>query len=178
MGVGIIGIGASVPFPRALADRIEKALGTDARILGMVELDEGSFNARRKQYDAEKLLSYLNGLWLSHWEEWGGCRAVLGVTSVDIFVEGMNFVFGLATLNGRSGVVSTARLDPIFYGEKRNDELVRERLVKEALHEFGHILGLHHCKNEQCVMSFSNSLAEVDRKGSAFCPECRKRLGR
>jgi len=44
--------------------------------------------------------------------------------------------------------------------------------VKEAVHEVGHTLGLAHCTNSSCVMFFSNSILDTDRKKSAFCEKC------
>lgn len=89
---------------------------------------------------------------------------VLGVTGVDLFSAGLNFVFGTAQIGGRGGVISINRL-----GE---DKILRERMVKEAVHEIGHILGLEHCPDENCVMHFSNSLSDTDRKAGWFCSSC------
>ncbi len=63
-----------------------------------------------------------------------------------------------------------------FYGLPSNPQLFKERALKEAIHELGHLLGLGHCPNPACVMFFSNSLGDTDRKGPGLCPECRRRL--
>jgi archaemetzincin len=47
------------------------------------------------------------------------------------------------------------------------------RIAKEVIHEVGHLEGLNHCPNEDCVMWFSNALWETDRKKTDFCPKCR-----
>jgi archaemetzincin len=49
------------------------------------------------------------------------------------------------------------------------------RTLKEANHELGHTFGLHHCENV-CVMKFSNSLADTDKKPAIFCDTCLKNL--
>src|SRR6059036_245355 len=58
------------------------------------------------------------------------------------------------------------------FGGQGEDKLV-ERAVKTAVHELGHTLGLgHHGANPQCVMFFSEKLADTDRKSRDFCRAC------
>ena len=99
---------------------------------------------------------------------------VLGVTGHDLYVPVLTFVFGEAQLDGPCAVVSMARLKEEFYGLPRRDELMRERLVKEAAHEIGHTFGLRHCADWRCVMSSSHGVERLDVKGSEFCAACRK----
>lgn len=103
---------------------------------------------------------------------------ILGVTGVDLTAPGLNFVFGLADPGGRAAVISLARLYPEFYGQPRDPRLFKARAVTEAVHELGHLMGLDHCPNPACVMAFSNSLADTDRKGPGFCEACREKLGK
>jgi len=95
-----------------------------------------------------------------------GGRLALGIVSADGYVEGLNFVFGLASPELKVATVYTKRL------ETPDETLYRARLLKEAMHELGHLLGLGHCDNPACVMSFSNSIADVDRKEARFCTNC------
>ncbi len=95
-------------------------------------------------------------------------------TSVDLFIPIFTFVFGLAKIGGRAAIISTHRLESRFYGLPENTDLLEERLHKETLHEFGHLLGLRHCANVQCVMAGSTSADELDVKSSEYCPQCRK----
>jgi archaemetzincin len=107
-----------------------------------------------------------------------GDELILGVTGVDLTAPGLNFVFGLADPEGRAAVISMARLYPEFYGQPRDPRLFKARAVTEAVHELGHLLGLGHCIDPACVMAFSNSLADTDRKGPGFCEACREKLGK
>ena len=98
---------------------------------------------------------------------------VLGVTEVDLYVPGLNFVFGEAQCPGKAAVISVYRLMPEFYGEPSDGRLFLERCVKEAVHEIGHTLGVRHCSNPSCVMHFSLHIGMTDRKRAQFCGRCR-----
>lgn len=123
-----------------------------------------AYNPSRGQYLARDLIKALPG------------GFTLGITDVDVYEEGFNFLFGLAVPRLGKAIVSLCRLDPRFYGEEFNESLFMERALKEALHEFGHLMGLPHCPDWNCLMHFSNSIIEVDIKGNFFCRECLKRL--
>jgi Predicted Zn-dependent proteases len=99
-----------------------------------------------------------------------GESVVLGLVAGDGYVEGLNFVFGLATPEISIATIYTSRL------ETGDSSVYRLRVLKEAMHEVGHLLGLGHCPNRRCVMSFSNSVLEVDSKEPWFCPVCVSKL--
>ncbi len=129
-----------------------------------------SFRPGRKQYDAEQLLRELRPFG-------GGGDLGIFIFREDLFAGELAFVFGLS--QGGNSILSTHRLDPRLYGEtdmKKAGALFRERLSKEAIHEVGHSLGMPHCGDRKCVMSFSNSIEEVDFKGREFCGDCQKAL--
>jgi archaemetzincin len=130
-----------------------------------------AYDAARGQYRSEHILYLAVGL-----REATGADAVLVVAGVDAYSDGLNFVFGEALLGRGAAVVYTPRLRPEFYGAPPSSELFTERLLKESMHELGHAFGLEHCPNPLCVMSFSNSIIEVDRKEAAYCPRCASRL--
>ena len=97
---------------------------------------------------------------------------LLAVTSVDLYVPVLTFVFGEAQLSGGCAVVSLHRLREEFYGLPAREELMRERLVKEAVHELGHTFGLRHCDDWRCVMTSSYGVERLDVKGAEFCFMC------
>ena len=76
---------------------------------------------------------------------------VLGVTDVDLAIPMLSFLFGQAQFDGPVAVVSLCRLHQEFYGLPRRRRLLRERTVKEVLHELGHTFGLVHCAEPTCA---------------------------
>jgi len=127
-----------------------------------------AYDQRRGQYTASEILSMLKSKG----------ELVLGVADVDLYAPGLNFVFGQAFPQAKTAIISLSRLRQEFYRLPSDEALFRERAIKEAVHEVGHLLGLGHCPDVKCVMAFSNSLADTDRKGSHFCARCAIRIGR
>lgn len=150
-----------------LAQDLSAALGWPVELRAALPLPRSAWNARRRQYVSTPLLDALPR---------GGGGRVLGVTEADLYVPGLNFVFGEAELGGQAAVISLARLREQFWGRPDCPALLRRRALTEAVHELGHTLGLGHCEDAGCVMHFSNTLADTDRKGPEFCPRCRKQV--
>lgn len=101
---------------------------------------------------------------------------MLGVTSVDLYAEGLTFVFGEADISSGVAIISLTRLRQEFYGLPPDSKLLTQRAVKEAIHETGHLYGLPHCRSKRCIMHFSKTLRDTDIKGPGFCDICRIRL--
>jgi archaemetzincin len=159
------------PLLSFLQEGLARELGAVVQMGGNLPLP-ASCSEGRRQYPGSPFLEALAATRIP------GDDMLLGVTGVDLYVPGLNFVFGLADPRSRCGLISLARLYPEFYGQPRNPALFKERALKEAIHELGHLWGLGHCPDPACIMFFSNSLTDTDRKGPGFCRLCRERLGK
>ena len=101
---------------------------------------------------------------------------IIGVTSLDLFIPILTFVFGQSLLDGPGAVVSTYRLRNEFYGLPSDEGLLVDRTLKEIVHELGHSFGLVHCPDYDCVMHPSSNVEGVDLKGAFFCQDCDRRV--
>lgn len=177
MKIGILRIG---PLDLHVLERVQENLSMvfpEAEfhlISKKLLVPQEAFDNLRKQYRSDMILSLVR----NYAEKIKTLTRVLGITDVDLFVPSLNFVFGEAECPGKVALISFWRLKPEFYNERSNFELFVERSTKEAVHELGHTFGLGHCANPFCVMYFSNSIFETDRKKSLFCNKCHLKVQR
>ncbi len=132
---------------------------------------DSALDISRKQYHSTAVLALL----LQQAD--AQSERLLGITPFDLFVPVLTFVFGQAQLNNRAAVFSTFRLHNEFYGLPRSGEQLKDRCLKEALHELGHTFGLRHCIEQPCVMNSSTYVEDIDLKPADFCLPCRNHLG-
>jgi len=124
-----------------------------------------AWGPRRAQYSADAILAQVDA---------GEAKYALAIADLDLYVPQLNFVFGLADRAAAHAIIALPRLRQSFYGLPDDTSLFCGRVVKEAVHELGHVQGLEHCRDRRCVMAFSNSLADTDYKGQEFCERCKK----
>jgi archaemetzincin len=154
---------------REVALALADAFRVPCQILGARLDPQFAFHSERQQYHSSELLRRLqdyasNGAW-----------RVLGVTSADLYIPILTFVFGEAQMGGPCAVVSAHRLAQEFYGLPPDPALLRDRLIKEGVHEIGHTLDLTHCEDYACVMAASHAVEWIDLKQAALCPNCQSR---
>ena len=125
-----------------------------------------AFHRERQQYHSSELLHAMQRyVGPDSWR-------VLGITPVDLYIPILTFVFGEAQMGGPCGLVSAHRLRQEFYGLPPDPDVLRNRLLKEAVHELGHTLDLTHCTDYQCAMAPSHAVEWIDLKDSALCGAC------
>ena len=102
--------------------------------------------------------------------------ALIGFTGVDLYPDpNWNFVFGIASLRQRIGLWSIYRNGDPAVNENTFKRCLK-RTIATAIHETGHILGIHHCIAYECVMAGCNNREESDRRNLYYCPSCLQKL--
>lgn len=157
-------------FPQAVASELVKQMSRKVSVacrLGSPPIKgDMPLLPDREQIDADELLKRLEMRYVEN------DTLLVGMTMRDLGVKIFTFVFGQARRNGFAALVSLARLRPEFYGLPSNPELTGRRSVAEILHELGHILGLMHCTDFDCVMHFATNVETIDLRGDDFCLKC------
>jgi archaemetzincin len=129
-----------------------------------------SYHAERQQFHSSEILQQMAAMLRP--QDW----RLLAVAEVDLYIPILKYVFGEAQMGGPCAIVSTYRLRQEFYGMPEDHALMRERLVKEAVHELGHTLDLRHCQDYRCAMASSHSVEWIDLREQALCEACRYEL--
>ena len=164
-----IGAGLELELLDQLAADLARIFRTSCHVREEVLDAAHALDAGRNQYYSTAILQQLIPLA-------GDDVRLLGVTALDLYVPVLTFVFGEAQLPGACALVSTHRLNEEFYGLPARVEVLRERLLKEALHELGHTFGLRHCLDWSCAMASTHAIERLDLKNAAFCARCLARI--
>lgn len=160
---------AGEELPRAIVEEI--IAHVSARLAVPCRLHVAGWDAQAKrlegrdQFDADALLRSIAP------SATPGTIQV-GLTAHDLGLALFTFVFGRAQHHGHAAIVSLARLSPERYGLPADDALFVSRAVAEVMHELGHVAGLVHCSDMNCIMYFATNVEMIDLRGGGFCPAC------
>lgn len=149
---------------------IPRSLQVKCEIHPMALDPAAAYHAERQQFHSSEILQRMQPVVRP------GDWRLLAVADVDLYIPILKYVFGEAQLGGPCAVISAYRLKQEFYGLDRNEGLLRERLLKEAVHELGHTLGLRHCEDYTCSMASSHAVEWIDLKERTFCASCRSQV--
>ncbi|HTS09539.1 MAG TPA: archaemetzincin [Candidatus Eisenbacteria bacterium] len=159
-----------------LREELPRSLRVDCEILPYRLDPSPAYHAERQQFHSSELLQKMMQLLRA------GDWRFLAITELDLYIPILKYVFGEAQLGGPCAVVSSFRLRQEFYGLDRDEGLLKDRLLKESVHELGHTLGLHHCEDYRCAMASSYAVEWIDLRERSWCEEChgkvRAELGR
>jgi archaemetzincin len=155
---------------RELAPALAEAFRIPCALARLPLNPEFAYHRERQQYHSSEILQAMQeSVSIDSWR-------VLGVTAVDLYIPILTFVFGEAQVGGPCGLVSAYRLRQEFYGFPQDPGILRQRLLKEAVHEIGHTLDLTHCDDYQCAMAPSHAVEWIDLKESTLCGSCRAQV--
>jgi YD repeat-containing protein len=103
--------------------------GLDVEVLPIVPLNASVWSAQRHQLIAENLIALMKqALPERTKDQWS---ILIGVTASDMYIESYDWNYAINDReDGRYGVVSTARLQPIWFSQKWNQALAVSRLQK------------------------------------------------
>lgn len=149
-----------------VAANIQAVLGLNTDIAAARPKPDYAYLSSRRQYDAVKILKALAA-------ESDGAPFKLGITSCDLCIPILTYVYGESQLGGKSAVVSLNRLHDHYSRERTFN-----RIAKIGIHEMGHIFGLEHCWDAGCLMRFSKQLEQLDQLPLHFCSACEYELAR
>lgn len=139
-------------------------------ILKGMKMPSEAYNVVRNQYYATVLLSKLERLKANSREK------IVGVCEEDLYLPEEHNVLGHADVVGGTAVVSLFEIRQEFYGLPEDDKKIYPRLLKESIHQAGHLFNLSDCRNPRCVHYYSQMMADIDNKGEKFCDICQRQL--
>lgn len=145
--------------------------GFETKQLSEVAMPTSAWYGARQRWRADVILNWMDTnktLWQN---ANASCTYMMAVTSEDISTTQPNYadwgIMGLGKLGGRVAISASFRLHRAVV--KPNN--VNRRLVKIVNHEIGHMLGVPHIKEANCLMQAAEaSIQRIDQEHGLLCP--------
>ncbi len=152
-----------------VSEKIEMIFSYKAEVVSFLTDISFALDRNREQYNSTAILEKLaEGIPEN-------TVKILAITRVDLFIPILTYVYGEAQLGGKASIVSIHRMKDEL-SLLNPEKTFLNRTAKEAVHELGHTFNLRHCKDPACIMHYSRSIKDVDRKSDEFCRYCRTLL--
>jgi len=153
-----------------LCSAIPRSFQVCCQILPAALDPRSCYHPERQQYHSSEILQQM--------QSYAGPQPgrVLGIAGIDLYIPILKYVFGEAQMGGSCAVVSAYRLRQEFYGLPPDGALLRQRLLKETVHELGHTFGLRHCTDYRCAMASAHAVEWIDIRESSLCESCQAQV--
>ncbi|HOM95349.1 MAG: hypothetical protein GX941_06925 [Candidatus Methanofastidiosa archaeon] len=149
---------------------------SNSRVIPIYKIPSTAYTPHIGKYNTQSLFIFGKERREESLKKFGKAEVLLKVlvlVDVDIYKSGFTgTLFGEAEVGGEIAIVTTAPLENHF----KSNFLIKERALKEALHELGHTLGLDHCKIPGCAMNISKDIYDIDEKKKTYCKQCLNKL--
>ncbi|MBN2227524.1 MAG: hypothetical protein JW763_09180 [candidate division Zixibacteria bacterium] len=153
-----------------LATNIGPVFNRSVDILKGMKMPEESYNVIRNQYYAAIILAKLERVKANQREH------VIGVCEEDIYLPDEAYVLAHADSVLGTAVVSLNKIRQEFYGLPEDDTKVYDRLYKLAVDQVSFLCDVAACRNPKCVHYYSQTMMDIDNKGSKLCDICKRQL--
>lgn len=152
-----------------LANYYKQKYDLAIEILPAVEVKPWLMDYMRRQLIAEEVIGQLK----RDYPKLANDRTaiLIGITTQDMYIREYNWRFAFSwRQEGRFAVVSTARMDPVFFGRKRNDAILESRLRKMITKNIGLMYyGYFQSSDPKSVLYRSVlSIDDLDKIGEDF----------
>jgi archaemetzincin len=160
-----------------IARGIHYLYGIETKLLADVSMPKLAWYSPRQRWRAERILDWME----NNQPLWQGanktCTFMMAITSEDISTTQPNYadwgIMGLGKLGGRVAVSSSFRL----HSKLIKPNSVNRRYVKVVNHEVGHMLGVPHVVDPNCLMqAVEGNIQRIDQAHGLLCAASEKAI--
>ena len=156
---------------------------SSVKILPKMNLPRAAFVKIRKRYDANKMLWYLQNLYVQR--KYPNETFLVGLTESDLCQNRKNpelwkgklgfgtpdyGIMGWGYQPNSKNIVPSQKVN--INSTRRLNSNKKEQLAKLIKHELGHNFGLPHCPNKSCIMRDAEGGNHFDEM-TVFCKKCK-----